>query len=243
MPLHSSIDPSSSDFARNSEAMRGARRGFARKAQPGRRRRRRGLAQPPHVARQDAGARARRSAGRSRHLVPGAVAAGGPRPLWRRRAFGERRHRRRAHLGPRMRDRRQRRHHQGRHLLSDDREEASARAGHRAAEQSSLRLHGRFRRRLPAAAGRDLSGRAPFRPHLLQPGADVVARHPADRDRDGLLHRRRRLCAGDVGREHHRAQPGHHLPRRPAAGEGRDRRGGDAPRSSAAPTCIRGSRA
>ena len=54
-----------------------------------------------------------------------------------------------------------------------------------------------------------------------------VAGHSADRDRDGLLHRRRRLCAGDVGREHHRAQPGHDLPRRAAAGEGRDRRGGD----------------
>ena len=48
-------------------------------------------------------------------------------------------------------------------------------------------------------------GRAAFRPHLLQSGADVRARYSADRDRDGLLHRRRRLCAGDVGREHHRA--------------------------------------
>ena len=90
-------------------------------------------------------------------------------------------------------------------------------------------------------AGRDLSGRAAFRPHLLQSGADVGAGHSADRHRDGLLHRRRRLCAGDVGREHHRAQPGHDLPRRAAAGEGRDRRGGDAPKNSAAPTCIRGS--
>ena len=48
----------------------------------------------------------------------------------------------------------------------------------------------------------------------------------ADRRGDGLVHRRRRLRAGDVGRDHHRAQPGHHLPRRPAAGEGGDRRGG-----------------
>ena len=37
-----------------------------------------------------------------------------------------------------------------------------------------------------------------FRPHLLQPGADVVARHPADRHRHGIVHRRRRLRAGDV---------------------------------------------
>jgi 3-methylcrotonyl-CoA carboxylase beta subunit len=32
----------------------------------------------------------------------------------------------------------------------------------------------------------------------------------------------RRLCAGHVGRGDHRPQPGNHLPRRPAAGEGRD---------------------
>ena len=36
----------------------------------------------------------------------------------------------------------------------------------------------------------------------------------------------------------HRPQPGHDLPRRAAAGEGGDRRGGDAPRSWAAPTSI-----
>ena len=40
----------------------------------------------------------------------------------------------------------------------------------------------------------------------------------------GLVHRGRRLRPGDERRGHHRAQPGHHLPRRPAAGEGRDRR-------------------
>ena len=59
--------------------------------------------------------------------------------------------------------------------------------------------------------------------------------------RDGLVHGGRRLCAGDVGRDHHRAQAGHDLPRRPAAGEGGDRRGRDAPRISAAPTCMRAS--
>ena len=37
--------------------------------------------------------------------------------------------------------------------------------------------------------------------------------------------------------------PGHDLPRRPAAGEGGDRRGRDAPKSSAAPRCTRASRA
>ena len=38
---------------------------------------------------------------------------------------------------------RQRRHHQGRHLLSDDGEEASARAGDRAREPAALHLSGR----------------------------------------------------------------------------------------------------
>ena len=42
---------------------------------------------------------------------------------------------------------------------------------------------------------------------------------------DGLVHRRRRLRPGDVRRDRDRHGPGHDLPRRPAAGEGRDRRG------------------
>ena len=46
----------------------------------------------------------------------------------------------------------------------------------------------------------------------------------ADRDRDGVVHGRRRLCPGDVGREHHRQGAGHDLSRRPAAGARRDRR-------------------
>ena len=50
---------------------------------------------------------------------------------------------------------------------------------------------------------------------------------PADRGGDGLLHRRRRLRPGDVGRDGDRQGAGHDLPRRPAAGEGRDRRGRD----------------
>jgi 3-methylcrotonyl-CoA carboxylase beta subunit len=42
----------------------------------------------------------------------------------------------------------------------------------------------------------------------------------------GSVHGRRRLRAGDERRIHHRQEPGHHLPGRPAAGEGRHRRGG-----------------
>ena len=50
---------------------------------------------------------------------------------------------------------------------------------------------------------------------------------PADRGRDGLLHGRRRLRPGDVGRDDHRPRHGDDLHRRPAAREGGDRRGGD----------------
>jgi 3-methylcrotonyl-CoA carboxylase beta subunit len=56
--------------------------------------------------------------------------------------------------------------------------------------------------------------------------ANVGAGHPADRRGDGQLHGRRRLRAGDERRSHHREEPGHHLPGRPAAGEGGHRRGG-----------------
>ncbi len=52
-------------------------------------------------------------------------------------------------------------------------------------------------------------------------------RHSADRRRDGLVHGRRRLRAGDVGRDDHRQGHGHDLPRRSAAREGRDRRRSD----------------
>ena len=58
---------------------------------------------------------------------------------------------------------------------------------------------------------------------FYQSGARCRAGHPADRGGDGLLHRRRRLRAGDVGRDHHRQKSGHHLSRRAAAGEGRHR--------------------
>ncbi len=87
---------------------------------------------------------------------------------------------------------------EGRRLFPDDGEEASARAGDRAAEPAALRLSGRQRRRQPAAPGRGVPRPRAFRPHLLQPGADERPGHRPDRLRDGQLHRRRRLCAGDV---------------------------------------------
>ncbi len=48
-------------------------------------------------------------------------------------------------------------------------------------------------RRVPSAAGRGLPRPRPLRPHLLQPGAAVGSRHPADRGRHGLVHRGRRV--------------------------------------------------
>ena len=73
-------------------------------------------------------------------------------------------------------DRLQRRDGEGRHLLSADGQEASPRAGDRRAEPPAVRLSGRQRRREPAAPGRGLPRPRPFRPHLLQPGADVRRR-------------------------------------------------------------------
>ena len=57
----------------------------------------------------------------------------------------------------------------------------------------------------PAEPGRGLPRPRPLRPHLLQPGEHERARHRADRGGHGLVHRRRRLRAGDVGRDDHRA--------------------------------------
>ena len=129
--------------------------------------------------------------------------------------------------GPRVRDRRQRRDRQGRHLLPDDGQEAPARPGDRAAEPAAVHLPGRLRRRVPAAAGRGLPRPRALRADLLQPGDDVGAGDPPDRRGDGLVHRRRRVRAGDERRDGDRPRPGHDLPRRPAAGEGGHRRGGD----------------
>ena len=142
-----------------------------------------------------------------------------------------------------MRDRRQRRHGQGRHVLPADGQEAPARAGGRRAEPPAVHLPRRLGRRVPAAPGRGLPRPRPLRPDLLQPGPPVRGRHPADRGRHGLLHGRRRLRPGDERRDDHRQGHGHDLHRRPAAREGGDRARRSRPRSSAAPTSTRASRA
>ncbi len=82
-------------------------------------------------------------------------------------------------------------------------------------------------RRLPADAGRSLPRSRALRSDLLQPGAALGARDPADRAGHGLVHRRRRVRPGDVRRDGDRQGHRHDLPGRPAAGEGCDRRGGE----------------
>ena len=139
-------------------------------------------------------------------------------------------------------DRRQRRHRERRHLLPHHGEEASASADDRAREPPALRLSRGFRRRVPADAGRGLPRPRSLRAHLLQPGAHVGGRHRADRRRDGLVHRRRRLRAGDVRPDDHRERHGHDLSRRTASREGRNRRRGHGRGAWAAPMCTRASR-
>ena len=227
--LRSALDPASDDFATNASAMRRQvaelrertatlTEGGAGGDEP--------FHRPPPRARQAAGARARGAADRPGQRLPGDIGPGGDRNVRRRRAGGRHGDRHRAGGRRRVRDRGQRRHRQGRHLLPHDRQEASPRAGDRAREPAAVPVPGGFGRRLPAAAGRGLPGSRALRTDLLQPGAAQLARHPADRAGDGLVHRRRGLRAGHVRRDRHRQGHRHHLPGRPAAGEGGHRRGG-----------------
>ena len=125
--------------------------------------------------------RADRPADRPRHGAPRAQRARRVGPLRRTGAERGHRHRHRRRRGPGVRDRRERRDGEGRLVLPADGEEAPARAGGRGAERSAVPVPRRLGRRVPAAPGGGLPGPRPLRAHLLQPGADVRARHPADR--------------------------------------------------------------
>ena len=129
--------------------------------------------------------------------------------------------------GRAVRDRRERRDGEGRLVLPADGEEASPRAGGGRAEPAAVPLSRRLGRGVPAVAGRGLPRPRALRPHLLQPGAHVGEGDPADRGRDGLVHGRRCVRAGDERRDGDRARDGHDLHRRPAAREGGDRPGRD----------------
>ena len=108
-----------------------------------------------------------------------------------------------------------------------------------AGEPSALRLSRRFRRRQPAASGRGVPRPRPFRPHLLQPGAHVGRRaSPRSPCVMGSCTAGGAYVPAMTDETIIVEEPGHDLPRRPAAGEGRDRRDVSAPRSSAAATCT-----
>ena len=203
--------------------LRGAHR------QPHRRRGRgrRSLDRTPPGTRQASGPRAHRSPHRPGVRLPRAVRPCRRWALRRRRPGGRDGDRDRHRRGRGMRDRRQRRDREGRHVLPAHRQEAPPRAGDRAREPPAVPLPRRLRRGVPADAGRGVSRSRPLRADLLQPGAALRPWRPADRARDGELHRRRRLRPRDVRRDGHRAGHRHDLPRRPAAREGGHRRGGE----------------
>ena len=119
-----------------------------------------------------------------------------------------------------------------RYLFSAHREEASARPGDRAGRTGCLASIWWI------AGGANLPNQDevfPDRDHFgrifynqAQMSAAGIAQ---SRRRHGLVHRWRRLCARDVRRKHHRAQPRHDLPRRATLGEGRHRVKSSPPRS------------
>ena len=174
-------------------------RGSARQSRKNQAGRRGGRARAASRAWQAVAAGSGAGAARSGLAVSRALAARGVRHVWGRGAGRRADHRDRPGRGPGMPGDRQRCHGQGRHLLSDHREEASAGAGDRAREPAGLRLSGRFRRRQSAEPGRGVSGPRALRADLLQPGDHVGGRDRADRGGHGLLHGGRRLCAGDGG--------------------------------------------
>ena len=187
----------------------GARRRASRAHGARRRGRRREGGRAAPFAREADCARAGRPALRPGHGLPRAERARRLGALRRRRAVGRDRDRHRRRRGPPVRGRRERRNRQGRLVLPADGEEAPPRAGGRAPEPPPVPLPRRLGRRVPPAPGRGLPRPRPLRPDLLQPGAALGARDPADRGRDGLLHRRRRVRPGDVGRDRDReAGPG-----------------------------------
>ena len=221
--LTSQVDRASEPFERRRARMEELVAELRERTRAGRARRRRASGRTAPLAREADRARAHRPPGRPRQRVPRAGRARRLGRLRRAGAVGRDRDRDRRRRGPGVRDRRERRDGEGRLVLPAHGQEAPARAGDRRAEPPAVHLPRRLRRRLPAAPGRGLPRPGALRAHLLQPGADVREGHPADRGRDGLVHRRRRLRPGDERRDRDRARHRDDLHRRPAAREGGDR--------------------
>ena len=183
-------------------------------------------------------ARAPRRSGQAAAARPGRQPAGPGQSVPRTGAAGRRRHVRRrvprcghdrGHrpgVGSRVHDRGQRRDREGRHVLPDHGEEAPARTrdcarrtGCRACIWSTPAARSCRARTRCSPTATTSAGSSSTRPNLSAQGI------AADRRGAGLVHRGRRLRARDERRGRHRARPGHDLPRRAAAGEGRHRRG------------------
>ena len=180
--IKTSISTSSDEFKANAAAMQALVADLGRQARRGRGGRAREAARASRGARQAAAARPRAAADRSGLAVPGAVAAGGARHVREGHPRCRHHHRGGPHLGARVRDRVQRRHHQGRHLFPDDGEEAPARAGDRAREPAAVHLPCELGGSQPAGADRGVPRPRALRPHLLQPG-DACRRSASRRSR------------------------------------------------------------
>ncbi len=211
--LSTSIDPTSREFLANAAAMRAL-------VEELQKRRMEAAAGGPEKARERHLSRGKLL---PRERVMRLVDPGAPflelsparreRHVRRRHPWRRAHHRHRPRRGPRMRDRGNDSTIKGgtyypltvkKHLRA---QEIAAR------EPSALHLSRRLRRRQPAAPDRGLPRPRALRPHLLQPGAAVGGRHRADRRGHGLVHGGRRLRAGHVRRDHHRARAGHDLSR------------------------------
>ena len=129
--LDTKLSPDNDQFRSNAAHNRALADTAARRRRAGGAGRQREEPRAAYRARQIAPARPRRAAARSGLAVPRDRPARRLRPVRRRsaRRRDDRRHRPR--VGPPGDDRLQRRHGEGRHLLSDDGQEASPRAGDR----------------------------------------------------------------------------------------------------------------
>ena len=143
-----------------------------------------------------------------------------------RRPGGRHRHRHRPGRRPRVRRGRQRRDGQGRHLLPDDGQEAPARAGGgagptgcRASTSSTPAARSCRCRTRCSPTGSTSAGSSSTRPTCRRAGIPQIAAVMGSCTAGGAYV----PAMSDETRD--RQGPGHDLPRRPAAGEGRDRRG------------------
>ena len=225
-PIHSKIDPDSERFAANFEANVGETLTLRERQQfaidGGRRPRALDRAAP--VARQDPGPRPDRHGDRRGHGVPRALDARRVGPVRRRGARRRHRHRHRRGARRAVHVHRQRRHREGRLAAADVDQEARAGPGHRPRERPRRDLPRRLRRRLPAAAGRDLPRQGSLRRLVLPPGPTVGGRSSPALGGARRLHRRRRLRAGAVRRGDHGRGHRSDLPRWSADREGGARR-------------------